>query len=97
MDKKIIQKAGKYFTETEKHQIIQELISSQCTKQEIWQKYTGQEEEHGQLLRWMNHLGYNPKIKTRRPNIVSNSFMMPKEKKTVKLTQLEISQDVLVL
>ena len=97
MDKKIIQKAGKYFTETEKHQIIQELISSQCTKQEIWQKYTGQEEEHGQLLRWMNHLSYNPKIKTRRPNIVSNSFMMPKEKKTVKLTQLEISQDVLVL
>ena len=41
MDKKIIQKAGKYFTETEKHQIIQELISSQCTKVEKWEKYTG--------------------------------------------------------
>jgi len=35
MDKKIIQKAGKYFTETEKHLIIQELISSGCTKAEI--------------------------------------------------------------
>ena len=69
MDKKIIQKAGKYFTETEKHQIIQEMLSNQCTKQEIWQKYTGQEEEHGQLLRWMTALGYNIGIKTRRPNI----------------------------
>ena len=47
---KIVQKVNKYFTETEKHQIIQELISSQCTKQEIWSKYTGQEEEHGQTL-----------------------------------------------
>lgn len=48
---KIVQKPNKYFTETEKHKIIRELISSSCTKQEIWQKYTGQEEEHGQLLR----------------------------------------------
>lgn len=53
MDKKIIQKAGKYFTLEEKHKIIQELIATQCTKIEIWEKYTGEEEEHGQLLRWM--------------------------------------------
>ena len=39
MDKKIIQKTGKYFTETEKHQIIRELISTQSTKVEIWEKY----------------------------------------------------------
>ena len=69
MDKKIIQKAGKYFTETEKHQIIQEMLTKQCTKQEIWEKYTGEEEEHGQLLRWMKALVYNTGIKTRRPNI----------------------------
>ena len=37
---------------------------------EIWEKYTGEEEEHGQLLRWMRQLGYNTGIKTRRPNIV---------------------------
>lgn len=80
MDKKIIQKAGKYYTETEKHQIIQELISTRCTKAEIWEKYTGQEEEHGQLLRWMKALGYNTGIKTRRPNIVSNLYAMPKKK-----------------
>ncbi len=80
MDKKIIQKAGKYFTETEKHQIIQEMLSHQCTKQEIWQKYTGQEEEHGQLLRWMRALGYHCGIITRRPNIVTNFISMTKIK-----------------
>lgn len=80
MDKRIIQKAAKYFTEAEKHKIIQELILTQCTKVEIWEKYTGEEEEHGQLLRWMRQLGYNTGIKTRRPNIVSNDYSMPQKK-----------------
>ena len=80
MDKKIIQKAGIYFTEDEKHKIIQELISTQCTKVELWEKYTGEEEEHGQLLRWMRQLGYNTGIKTRRPNIVSNFYPMALKK-----------------
>ena len=88
MDKKIIQKAGKYFTEDEKHKIIQELISTQCTKVQIWEKYTGEEEEHGQLLRWMKQLGYNTGIKTRRPNIVSNLYpMAPKKIKPDKLVK----------
>lgn len=80
MRQQIIQKSGKYFTEEEKHLIIQELISSRCTKAEIWEKYTGEAEEHGQLLRWMRKLGYNTGIKTRRPNIVSNYISMPKKK-----------------
>jgi len=90
MDKKIIQKAGKYFTETEKHQIIQELQFKQCTKVEIWEKYTGEDEEHGQLLRWMKQLGYNTEIKTRRPNIVSNLYPMAQKKiKSGKPVNLE--------
>lgn len=80
MDKKIIQKAGKYYTKDEKHKIIQEMISTQCTKVQIWKKYTGKEEEHGQMLRWMRQLGYNTGIKTRRPNIVSNSYPMAQKK-----------------
>ncbi len=86
MDKKIIQKAGRYFTELEKHQIIQELLSSQCTKVEIWEKYTGEEEEHGQLLRWMKALGYNTGIRTRRPNIVSNLYAMSKKRMKPEMT-----------
>ena len=80
MANKIIQKAGRYFTKDERHKIIQELISTQCTKEELWEKYTGQEEEHGQLLRWMKQLGYNTRIKTRRPNIASNFYSMPRNK-----------------
>ena len=80
MYQKIIPKAGKYFTETEKHRIIEELIATQSTKVEIWEKYTGEVEEHGQLLRWMKALGYPTGIKTIRPNIVSNFISMPKIK-----------------
>jgi hypothetical protein len=65
---KIIQKANKHFSEAEKHFIIQELVSTKCTKAQIWEKYTGQLEEHGQLLRWMRQLDYNTSVKTRRPN-----------------------------
>ncbi len=75
---KIIRKPSKYFSDEEKHFIIKELLSSKCTKREIWEKYTGQEEEHGQLLRWMRNLGYNTGIKTRRPNFVSKSIDMKK-------------------
>ena len=47
---------------------------------EIWEKYTGEVEEHGQLLRWMRQLGYNTGIKTRRPNIVSNLYSMAQKR-----------------
>ena len=76
---KIIRHPSKYFSDEEKHFIIQDLISSQCTKRDIWEKYTGQEEEHGQLLRWMRKLGYDTGIKTRRSNFVSNSIQMKKQ------------------
>lgn len=80
-NKIIIQKPNKYFTQTEKHQIIQELLNSGCTKAEIWEKYTGQEDEHGQLLRWMRNLGYNTSIKTRRPNLDSKTTIVARKKK----------------
>lgn len=76
----IIQKPNKYFTETEKHQIIQELLNSGCTKAEIWEKYTGQEEEHGQLLRWMRKLGYDTSVKTRRPNLDVKTTVVARKK-----------------
>ena len=93
MDKKIIQRAGKYFTDTEKHQIIREMISTQCTKVAIWEKYTGEEEEHGQLLRWMKQLGYNTGIKTRRSNFVSNYYSMPKIKQNKALNKVPKGDD----
>ena len=84
-DIKIVRKPNKYFTDAEKHLIIQEMLETGCTKVEIWEKYTGEEEEHGQLLRWMRKLGYDTGIKTRRPNFASNSIKM-KQKKDQKDT-----------
>lgn len=66
MDKKkrkIIQKKGKHFTETERHSIIQEMLRNNWTKQYSWMLYTGELEERGQLLRWMRKLGYVGKIR----------------------------------
>lgn len=65
MDKskrKIIQKKGKHFTDTERHAIIQEMLKNNWTKQYTWMLYTGESEERGQLLRWMRKLGYVGKI-----------------------------------
>ena len=77
---KIIQKSSKYFSEAEKHFIIQELLSTGCTKVHIWEKYTGKTEEHGHILRWMRQLGYDTKIKTRRPNFDTKTRGMTKRK-----------------
>lgn len=85
MDKRIIQKAGKYFTEDEKHKIIQEFISTGCSKMELWRKYTGKD-DHGQLLRWMRELGYSDKVMVRRPNFASNLFLMPQSKSKPVIT-----------
>jgi len=80
MNKTIIQKSGKYFSIGERHAIIQELLETNCTKQELWQKYTGEVEEHGQLLKWMRRLGYDISNVIRRPNLVVNTSTMSKQK-----------------
>lgn len=81
-EKIIIRKPNKYFNDSEKHQIIQELLNSGCTKQEVWERYTGQQEEHGQLLRWMRQLGYDDSVKTRRPNFTANNDTIMAKKTT---------------
>ena len=50
----------------ERESMIQEYLTGKYTKVEIWEKYTGQDEEHGQLLKWMRILGYLPATKPRR-------------------------------
>jgi hypothetical protein len=40
MRKKLVKKAGKHFSVEDQHKIIQEMISSGCTKRSIWEKYT---------------------------------------------------------
>ena len=80
MDRRIVKKQGKYFTQEEQHAIIQEMITNGCSKKEIWKKYTGQEEEHGQLLRWMKKLGYPIVGRTIRTNFDHKSEKTPAAK-----------------
>lgn len=90
MRKKIVKKAGKYFSVEDQHKIIQEMISNGCTKRAIWKKYTGQEEEHGQLLRWMKKLGYGSYRPRKRTNLEEeNSFM---SKKKIVKQESELSE-----
>lgn len=42
----------------EREAMIREYQTGRYSKQELWQKYTGQAKEHGQLLEWMRVLGH---------------------------------------
>jgi len=75
----IIRKQKRYFTDEEKHVIIRDLLSGGLTKNEVWKKYTGEEFDHGHILRWMRILGY---CNNERPTFVSNSFAMKKKDKS---------------
>jgi len=75
-------RSGSSFTISERHQIIQEMLSTNCTRVEIWRKYTGQSEEHGFLLRWMRQLGYPMELTGRRSTFVGNNNLMAKKQPT---------------
>ena len=87
MRQKIIKKAGKHFSVEDQHKIIQEMISNGCTKRAIWKKYTGQVEERGQLLRWMNKLGYGSYRPKKKAIFDEQIFQMSKKKIVKQLTE----------
>lgn len=69
---------GSDFSRSERVKIIEEYLSSGCTKGQIWEKYTSQRTESGQLLRWMRELGYDNSKKSRK--FESNTKAMGKPK-----------------
>ncbi len=77
--KRIIQKRGKFYSETERHSIIKEMLKNNWTKQYAWELYTGEAEERGQLMRWMRKLGYVKEIKHKKFNLVSKNKVMRKK------------------
>ena len=46
------------FSWEEREEIVKEYLNSDCSKREIWEKYTGRREEKGRLLDWIRKLGY---------------------------------------
>ena len=81
MDKqkrKIIQKKGRHYSETERHAIIREMLKNKWTKQFAWELYTGEPEERGQLMRWMRKLGYVKEIRHKKFTFDAKSAAMKK-------------------
>jgi hypothetical protein len=67
------------------------------SKKQIWKKYTGQEEEHGQLLRWMKRLGYPIVGRPISTNFGNQGKTMSVKKKAVIPGQIEESFENLQL
>ena len=44
----------------ERKAMIHEFLQGNQSKVAVWRKYTGQNEEHGRLLKWMRKLGHLP-------------------------------------
>lgn len=88
-------RSGSSFSTSERHHIIQEVLSSNLTKTEIWRKYTGHSEEHGSLLKWMRQLGYPVELTTRRSTFGENISLMTKKQFTT--TKAEESFEILQL
>lgn len=80
MDKNNLKTYHFRFTNEEKHQIIQEMLSTQATKQAIWKKYTGRDHEHGKIINWMRQLGYDSGMSFRRFNFEPNLKSMAQKK-----------------
>ena len=71
----IYENKKKYFSDSEKHHIIQDLLSSRLTKRDIWEKYTGEVAEHGKILSWMRQFGYIDSNTSTRPKFTINNIV----------------------
>jgi hypothetical protein len=74
------------FSRAQKHLIVQEYVTGILSKREIWEKYTGEKEEHGQILRWMRQVVYeNQPTWSNNTPFVEIVTDMPQETTTSKL------------
>ena len=84
-------RSSSQINESERREIIEEYLKGGRTKVEIWRQYTGYDQEHGQILRWMRQLGYVEN------NLPSRSLSLPimsdnKPKPAVEELQKKIKQ-----
>ena len=96
MDKKknVWIRLGRTFSWEERDAIVKEYFSSGCTKRQIWKKYTGQEKERGQLLRWMRALGY---VSSETSVEKKKKFLASRAQPFERLNQEHINKDPLEL
>ena len=59
-------RTGRSLSWAEREEMIREYLTGKYSKQQLWERYTGQREEHGQMLDWMRTLGYLSDMPARR-------------------------------
>jgi len=73
-----------YFSEQEKRLIIEDYLSGDETKQDVYRRYTGYQTESGKITIWMRMLGIEDKFVKN-----TNFELMPKRKKEVEVESEE--------
>ncbi len=77
-------KGSSDFDWKERAEIVKDYLLSNESKASIWKKYTGRDEEHGQIIRWMRELGYDTSLSTRSAIFHSGNMQMAKKESTKK-------------
>ena len=77
-------RTSRSFGPKERRTIVEEYLNGTDSRAAVWRKHTGQQNEKGQLLRWMKRLGYADNAVTE--DIVSYG-PMPKEQKREGTTE----------
>ena len=83
---------ARYYSDEERIIIIEEFLEGGISKTALWRKYTGNNEEHGQLFRWMRQLGYD--VKRKVPKLVSSSISMKKESRDKKSEKVQLEERI---
>ena len=63
-----------YYSESFKRELIEYYLSHSYTKRDVWEKFTGYEREHGQIIVWMRKLGYVDKKPLNRSRFTSKNI-----------------------
>ncbi|TDS06819.1 hypothetical protein [Sphingobacterium paludis] len=61
------QRPSRYFSTRQKHEIIKAYQEGHKSKQQIWQEFTGEPVEKGQILKFMRQLGYIEEGPNKKP------------------------------
>lgn len=86
---------ARYYSEEERKLIIEEYLEGGISKTELWRKYTGKSEEHGQIYRWMDQLGYD-RTKN-KPKLATTSLAGMKKSKDKKIEKVLLEERVKAL
>lgn len=88
---------SKFFSVKQKHQIIKAFLEGGKSKREVWQEFTGEPKEKGQILKYMRQLGYIESAVSRKPVAFYMNQKKNHEPRTPQITKEPESDDVNVL